>query len=387
MKILFICGCMEPGKDGVGDYVQILSKELVLRHKEVAILAINDLYLSEDKEVIRDDIEVLRLTAQSTWKSRINKLEHWINKVKPHRISWQFVLYAYHPKGFPFLPVYLITRSLKEYRNVSIMFHELWIGAAREDSFTNKITGKIQKLIISLMLQNLNPDQVFTSNFTYSRLLQKLRIDSIVLPLFSNIPFVPGGREFFTDFLQQKDINIPKDFVKIGHFGRIPFIWQRQRFFEELRKIKAPVVFFIAGRSDQMTPVAFEKELKLQMPFLQVINIGEQPAQMISGFLQYIDLGLTLNAPQLLDKSGVFAAFREHGLPAVIAGVDKNYLKETSLNDHQDPLKIELDDFAQMVKKVKRSLPNNTRKEISKEFLQVLQGREKREKSTILFEI
>ena len=29
MKIVFICGCLEPGKDGVGDYTRRLSAELI----------------------------------------------------------------------------------------------------------------------------------------------------------------------------------------------------------------------------------------------------------------------------------------------------------------------------------------------------------------------
>ena len=386
MKILFICGCLEPGKDGVGDYVKVLGKELSFPDISVAILAINDFYVSEEKEEVLEDVLVFRLSAQSKWRTRIDRSKIWINKFKPDHISWQFVLYAYHPKGLPVKPVYLVINLLKNFHNVSIMFHELWIGAAREDSLTNKLTGKIQKLLISFMLQDLNPFQVFTSNTTYSRMLQKLGIKCKVLPLFSNILFVPGGREYFIEFLQDNNIDVPMNSLKIGHFGRIPFSWQRQKFYEELRKISSPVVFFIAGRSDQMMPKEFEDELIKQMPYLQVVNIGEHPSHIISGFLQYMDFGLSLNAPQILGKSGVFAAFREHGLPAVIAGMDKNYLENTSLYDYQDPLKINLEDFAKKCKEVRKSQPKNTRKEISEQFFQALIGREKREESAILFE-
>mgnify|MGYP003474349261 CR=1 FL=1 len=44
MKILFICGSLEPGKDGVGDYTRRFCGELLKMNYEVQILSINDLH-------------------------------------------------------------------------------------------------------------------------------------------------------------------------------------------------------------------------------------------------------------------------------------------------------------------------------------------------------
>jgi hypothetical protein len=42
MKIIFICGSLEPGQDGVGDYVRRLAAELILKQNEVSIIALYD---------------------------------------------------------------------------------------------------------------------------------------------------------------------------------------------------------------------------------------------------------------------------------------------------------------------------------------------------------
>ena len=42
MKILFICGTFENGKDGVGDYTKRLAKEIIDYGHSVHIIAIHD---------------------------------------------------------------------------------------------------------------------------------------------------------------------------------------------------------------------------------------------------------------------------------------------------------------------------------------------------------
>jgi hypothetical protein len=42
MKILFLTGSLEPGKDGVGDYTRLLANECGERGHEVFLLGLND---------------------------------------------------------------------------------------------------------------------------------------------------------------------------------------------------------------------------------------------------------------------------------------------------------------------------------------------------------
>jgi hypothetical protein len=52
---------------------------------------------------------------------------------------------------------------------------------------------------------------------------------------------------------------------------------------------------------------------------VEVVSIGEQSEEIISQALQFADFGINTGSPELLGKSGTFAAMREHGLPVVVA--------------------------------------------------------------------
>jgi hypothetical protein len=48
MKIIFLCGSLEPGCDGVGDYTRRLAGELIKQGHHIAAVALNDQYLQEE---------------------------------------------------------------------------------------------------------------------------------------------------------------------------------------------------------------------------------------------------------------------------------------------------------------------------------------------------
>ena len=47
MKIAFICGSIEPGRDGVGDYTRRLAIELIKNSYEVAVIALHETIIDE----------------------------------------------------------------------------------------------------------------------------------------------------------------------------------------------------------------------------------------------------------------------------------------------------------------------------------------------------
>ena len=48
MKIAFLCGSLEPGFDGVGDYVRMLASEVIVQGHQAVIVAINDTHLKKE---------------------------------------------------------------------------------------------------------------------------------------------------------------------------------------------------------------------------------------------------------------------------------------------------------------------------------------------------
>src|SRR5690606_39818307 len=79
MNIAFICGSLEPGKDGVGDYTRRLAGELLRNGHNATIIAINDRYITQcwngEQKDVEVNVRVLRLPSQHNWSSRLNKIE------------------------------------------------------------------------------------------------------------------------------------------------------------------------------------------------------------------------------------------------------------------------------------------------------------------------
>jgi hypothetical protein len=147
MKILFICGSAEPGKDGVGDYTRRLCGEIIRLNHDVQILSLCDnqvtSFKSENQLIEEFKILVHRIPAGFN-NSRFAMSQEIINKFKPDWISLQYVPYSFNPKGLPlWLPSFLNAFTGKH--QLHIMFHELWIGMDSRSSLKSKIIGFLLK--------------------------------------------------------------------------------------------------------------------------------------------------------------------------------------------------------------------------------------------------
>ena len=79
MKICFICGSLEPGKDGVGDYSRRLAGELIRLGHQASIISINDSFVASIDEVFQMDedtcISCLRIPARLRKDEKIKKVD------------------------------------------------------------------------------------------------------------------------------------------------------------------------------------------------------------------------------------------------------------------------------------------------------------------------
>lgn len=367
MKICFICGCLESGKDGVGDYVQVLSKELLLLGVTPGIVALHDSFIAENKED-HSDIPTLRLSSEQKWSSKLQKAEEWIKKFNPDHVNLQFVIYGYDPKGLPFKAMFYIQKILRTCSSVSIMLHEPWIGRSHAEPIKRRIIGMIQRTMIKGVTRIIKPKIIHTSNIAFHKLLGHFRIPSRILPLFSNIPYVPGSQKEVQTWLAKNGYSIGKDVLKVGIFGRIPHQWKLKELIAWLQGENA--VLFLLGRSDQIQVDELKKEINQISPDILTINLGEQSPQFVSGFLQYMDLGVAVTAPQILGKSGVVAAYKEHGLPVVLAGQDE-YFRHVHVEPNLQSEYVLLNHSLvnQRYKLVKKEI-TDTRKSVVKQWIQ-----------------
>lgn len=193
MHLTFVCGGLEPGRDGVGDYTRRLAEECTLAGHDCSLIALNDEYLSAPSEEListsRGNMSALRLSRTLPWPERLEAAKMFRVRARPDWISFLFVPYGYHPKGL----VAGLERRLEPVfgdHRIHIMFHELWLGGYARAPWKERVVGAIQRTAIVRLIRRITPAFVTTSNSTYLGMLQKYVERVELLGLFGNIPVI-----------------------------------------------------------------------------------------------------------------------------------------------------------------------------------------------------
>ncbi|KJD34914.1 hypothetical protein PW52_12460 [Tamlana sedimentorum] len=308
---MFICGSLEPGKDGVGDYTRRLCAELAKQGVLVSMLAYNDKHLTEtvDKHRISENTKIpcLRLPHTYSSKLRCEAAKLWVDDFNPDWVSLQFVPYSYHDKGIPFR----LASQLKMIcgtRKFQVMFHELWLGMNKQDSFKQKIIGVIQKKIITNLITSLNVKIVNTQSQLYNYMLQNNGNNPKLLPLFSNIPNVETKT-------QTKNNN-----TRLVVFGGVREGAPKEELANEIvnfinnhpNNIVSLTLVGKSGKEQQNWADTFKSKN------IEVYVIGEASEFEVSRILNESDYGIATTPLYLIEKSGTVAAMLEHNLPILV---------------------------------------------------------------------
>ena len=308
MKILFICGSLEPGKDGVGDYSRMLASELIKNKYQVALLSLFDKGIDIDLRdfQVQNEVKLLcyRITDSINFKQRIKLYDTFLKEFQPDWCSLQFVPYAYNPKGLPFKLIDVL-RSSKVKVKWHIMFHELWIGMNSKSSLKESAIGKIQQHIIFKLIKNLKSNVITTHSQIYQLQLSRQGVTSEILPLFGNIPIL--------EQLLSKKSKILR-FVLFGAIHRgadiegfVKWIKRESKAYDEI------YVEFIGNNGAE----GYRWGDCLNDSGIKIINHGFQDTQSISKILLNANIGVTTTPYILTEKSGSVAAMLEHNLPII----------------------------------------------------------------------
>jgi hypothetical protein len=227
---------------------------------------------------------------------------------RPDWVSLQFVPFGFQKRGLPLgLGRALMPLLLNNKRH--LMFHELWLGMDVEAGLKHRVWGMVQRELIRLMVRQIRPDRVHTQTSLYKKHLEKMGLACSYLPLFGNIP-----RQQKTSQGSNKQA-LELNFVVFGNIHRGGDILafaeeagQLQR--KSGRKIK---VSFLGRCGDELKSWmdAFRQN------DIEVYNLGEQPASIISDYLHCASYGLSSTPDVLAEKSGTVAAMIEHELPVI----------------------------------------------------------------------
>ncbi len=320
MKILFICGSLEPGKDGVGDYVEVLSKRLGKLEHEVFKIALHDRFLKCD---FKDQEGQLRISDQVRWPEKEQLCSMVISKFSPDVISFHFVPFAYSKKGILMSVLTYLKRILRG-RPLHLMFHELWVEGR---SFKSLVLSFLQRITILRLIRKLGPKYIHTSNEYYQHRLLKYGVNSKLYPVFSNVPLcydMAYVRQAIDQKLGvKKECNVPFFLC----FGSIHSGGEWDVLMDTIvsNYEKAVIISVgIVGRNGNLIWRKLKEEHNLNIQF---IELGYVRAEELSYLLYLSDFGITTNPEVLLKKSGSVAAFIVHGTPVIY--LRKDYADRT----------------------------------------------------------
>lgn len=333
LKICFICSCLEPGRDGVGDYVRRLGGELIRRGFNVLVLSLNDKFISQEFNSIQfidsTELSVLRFPAVKTYTDRKIWFTNQLTQFNPDWVSLQFVNFGFHPYGLPTDLIRLLL-PLKSKVNLHLMFHELWCGMSAHATFKEKMLGFFQKGFIKLLYKSLKPNQVFTNVPPYAAYLHTIGIQSTVVPIFGNIPVDEWGSDSdwytFVDNLPIKRLlNSSKEWLVIGFFGTVYPVPDLQAMIEKIRTAAKQI-----NRKVAVLKIGSNRgeDLEATTQHLEAItywHIGVSPPAIINRVMQLVDLAIITSPADRLDKSGAAVAWLERGRPILLSSEDKSF--------------------------------------------------------------
>lgn len=332
MRILFICCSLEPGKDGVGDYIRRLAVQLVNVGHEVRLLALNDSHLLNVVEGLQTmegkSIKTFRFDLGLSWNARSVRARLWIEAFSPDWISLQFVCFGFNSKGFVHDLVKPLSRICEGYR-IHWMFHELWVGIDADARLKLRVWGWFQRHFILSLYTKIRPQITHTSNSRYKSILGKYNIQSDILPLFGNIPFPRQFKSDRDDLSGFCDLPTGKR-LKVGLFGSIHPQWSPFTVLDSLQEFCAESQLRLAliafGRHG---PKGEELFLELRRSYgdrFDFVKLGLLSESKVGEILSHLDIGLATSPLSLLGKSGTVAAFADFGIAIVVNRVDENEL-------------------------------------------------------------
>ncbi len=312
MKILFVCGSLEPGKDGVGDYVQVLASRLRLLGHEIFALSLNDRYIKEN--FYKTD-GIYRISYELSWNSKKTIARNLINDFGPDLISFHFVPFSFNNKGLLGKEKSFLADILYGYP-LHLMLHELWVEG---HTLKLKLWSLLQRRAIISLINLLKPLYLHTSNEYYIHRLMKYGFRSNLYPVFSNISFSSKSYILY-DKLKTLDSGIEdwynSEVPVFMSFGSIHPQAKWDELIDLIIKEYGMAIFVSIGRMGPGEKVWSDLKKKYKS-LLKFIEIGNLDSEELSCIIRQADFGITTNPEALLKKSGSVAAFLEHGVPVL----------------------------------------------------------------------
>ena len=380
LRFLFFSSSLEPGRDGVGDYVRLLAEACARQGHTCAIVALNDTFATgvlADESKADGAISTVRLPSTLSWAQRVKFVREFRERFCPDWISFNLVPYAFNRKGI-LLGVIETFRSMTEGARLHLMLHEMYLGAGRPAPFQHHVVGRIQSHAIKRLLARLKPEVITVSNPVHAAMVRSLQADARILPLFGNVPVIATAPV-------EESGDLPSDFGMAPEnraswfgvfFGAMHEQWKPEPFFGILlraaQRAGKRVVLVLAGRSSRSIWTELKRDYAGRIDFA---DVGEQPTSVISWLLRSADFGIACSPWQLIGKSGTVAAMLDHGLPVIVTRDDFQPVIRPDQPPSSDPLLYQVDENLEgnLVTGLPKRAPRARVDEIAAQLAAVLQ--------------
>ena len=341
VKILFLVGSLEPGRDGVGDYSRTLATECARVGHEPCLLSLNDPWVERPQS----EPALLRLATKMSWSDRVRAARAFLTASRAEIVSLHFVPYSFHRAGLNFALPQILGVIIGRTR-VQVMFHELWIGAQIGASLQAKTLGFCQRKIIQATVKTLACRIVHASNSVYVQLLARHGIDATQLPLFGSVPIIAPEK------LPRRNSNI----LRLGMFGSIHPEWSPDEMLGRLRQLGKQVQLSHIGRIGPWASVWRDLTERYGLE-VELRRLGERSPEEISRFLSSLDFGVATTPLSLIGKSASVAAMLDHGLPVIVNRNDVHFRGITDTGPSSERLIPVDESFPERLTTVRRQPP------------------------------
>jgi len=312
-RMLLIAPSFRPGASGVGDYVDELTRRLRDRGVESIIIGAADPFCDE---IVRADgaLPTLRIP-RGRLAASAEKARRFVEEFRPDSVSLQFVGYGYHPKAR--------TREFREWLEAlslpsarHVMFHEIWIGAACNARFKDRLIGKRQRRELIRFFRAFRPRVAHCHSRPYRACLRHAGIAAKELPLFGNVS------------AESASPAESRDVARFGMFSGAPPELDLRSVVETLGRIlrecgrRGRLRFF--GRTNVTEAMRAELD-RAAGEALTVELIGELGVAEVAEEMRATDFAIA-GAPQALwEKSSVIASWRACGVRVVFPRDDVRF--------------------------------------------------------------
>ncbi len=325
MKILFISGSLEPGKDGVGDYTIMMALRCIQLNVNCCILALNDAYITKKSEQqLISGISVLKVSSKNSWKEKRLLTENFVKTFDPDIVSIQMVGYAYQSRGWIFGLGKFLKGIFKESVRFEVNLHELWLGFSLNHNWKAKCNGFIQRIALQTFLKSINPFVIHVGNNVYYTLLKAKGYSVRYLPLPSNIEV---KREPAFEWIIPEIVADKRENIWVGlFFGSIQGNWDIRVLLNKLMSINVKEKLYILSVGKQgFGNVIWDEMVDKFGSQIVFKKFGYKSNSEISELLSFSDFGIGTTPLSLLGKSGTAMAMIEHGLPIIVTRDELQY--------------------------------------------------------------